>query len=188
MQRSKTIVSGFLSLILLGFAGWYYVGQQVGSLLYQGDNKAADAILNGITAKQYNASGELVSKLSSSQLRHFPSDNHAEFKRPDIAIYRADKQSPWRIQSKQGLTRNNNKEIIFQGNVVIRQAASKHNANTVIHTEKMRYFPDQQLALTDSPVTINRAGSVIHAKGLQANLRTGKIQLAQAEGQYRARQ
>ncbi|MEO7252575.1 MAG: LPS export ABC transporter periplasmic protein LptC [Arenimonas sp.] len=59
---------------------------------------------------------------------------------------------------------------------------------TRFSTVKMQVFPKQDLALSEDPVTISRADSILHGTGLRADMKSHHIQLlANVKGRYAPR-
>jgi lipopolysaccharide export system protein LptC len=134
--------------------------------------------------QQFNNKGQLHSRLEADQMKHLRPHNISLFTKPRILIY-TDDRIPWHITSHYGKSLNGNKTIYLYDHVILHQPPQPHHPETTITTSFLTIYPKRALATTDRKVTITRPGSIIHGKGIEANLKTGSIKLlAQSRGIY----
>jgi lipopolysaccharide export system protein LptC len=66
--------------------------------------------------------------------------------------------------------------------------ASPRGERTRLATEHLQVFPKQDLAMSQDPVTVTRADSILQGTGLRADMKAHRIQLlSQVKGRYAPR-
>jgi lipopolysaccharide export system protein LptC len=101
-----------------------------------------------------------------------------------VVNYAPEGGSPWNLVSDAGRISTGADIIELNGNVVA-ASADQGKPATAIRTDFLRYDPATGVAETQRPVTIEYASSVVHARGLRADLREGRLALlAEVRGQY----
>jgi lipopolysaccharide transport protein LptA len=96
-------------------------------------------------------------------------------------------QAAWLVTANKGHTLNGLEEVQLEGNVVIQQQSKAHDQSPplIISTEQLTAFPKRETAQTHKPLIIKQANNIIHAVGLQADLKSGIIKLLhQVNGIY----
>ena len=97
--------------------------------------------------------------------------------------YAPDGSPPWNLVADAGRISVGADIIELDGNVVA--ASADGGRPTTIRTDFLSYDPATGLAETDRPVTVQYASSVVHARGLRAHLREGRLELlAEIRGHY----
>jgi LPS export ABC transporter protein LptC len=90
----------------------------------------------------------------------------------------------WNLMADAGRISSGADIIELDGNVVA-TSADQRGPTTTIRTDSLRYDAATGVAETDRPVTVLYASSVVHARGLRARLREGRLELrAQVRGRY----
>lgn len=136
------------------------------------------------TYQDFDQQGQLHSKMQANQMKHYVRHDMSLFTNPDILIY-TDDRIPWYITSDHGKSQNGTTKVLLYGNVVLHQPQRPDHPETTINTTELTVYPKRSFAETDKPVQIKRPGTVIHGKGIKANLKTGVIRLlTQSRGVY----
>ena len=92
--------------------------------------------------------------------------------------------SPWILVADTGRISARADIIELNGNVAAASSDTSRPATT-FQTDFLRYDPATGVAETDRPVTVQYASNVLHARGLRAFLREGRVELlAQVRGRY----
>jgi lipopolysaccharide export system protein LptC len=101
-----------------------------------------------------------------------------------VIDYDAGAESPWNVRADQGRIPPGGKMIELTGNVVAATRDSDHPQAT-IRTDYLEFDPDSYVAATDRKVTIDYAGSTVHATGMRALLREDRMELlSRVNGRY----
>ena len=91
---------------------------------------------------------------------------------------------PWHVRADAGRIPPGGKIIELTGNVVAATRDSEHPPAT-IRTDYLEFDPDSYVAATDRKVTIDYAGSTVHATGMRALLREDRLELrSKVNGHY----
>ena len=109
-----------------------------------------------------------------------------QFTQPDITSYSEKTYQPsWHITAEKGQSYKNNTIITLSGNVQFHRIATSDSPAMTIQTSRATIKPQQSIASTDQPVSIQQQHSTIHGSGLIANLKTGDYTLqSQTQGEY----
>ena len=146
--------------------------------------KTLDSFIKEATYISYNTQGKLKTKLTATQVMHYKEKDTTYFLQPQMVMYTKGR-TPWHIRADSGTSLHESHLITLQGNVVIHQLQKTGHPETTIKTIRLTIYPKKSRAMTNAFVTIYRRDSVIHGKGLTANLKTGEYQLlSQSEGVF----
>lgn len=135
-----------------------------------------DQRIRGLSVQQFDATGQLLHHLKTPLMRHTPNQNTHWFKNPLIRITEPN-QPAWEIQSKEAIATNNGEQITFQHEVLIQHHAYKNNAEGIIKTEKISYFPKKKLATTEDKIVWTQAENIVQSMGMHAYLDEHRIDL-----------
>lgn len=92
--------------------------------------------------------------------------------------------APWGLVADSGRISSGADIIELDGNVAA-ASADEGGPTTTFQTDFLRYDPATGVAETDRSVTVLYASSVVHARGLRAFLRAGRLELlGQVRGRY----
>jgi lipopolysaccharide export system protein LptC len=127
--------------------------------------------------------GKLSYNLTAERATQTVADGSVHLERVQVK-YAPAADAPWNLLADSGRISAGADIIELNGNVVAASAAEASPATT-IRTDSLRYDPATGVAETDGPVTILYASSVVHAQGLRARLREGRLDLlGQVHGRY----
>ncbi|MGB6977377.1 MAG: LPS export ABC transporter periplasmic protein LptC [Gammaproteobacteria bacterium] len=135
-----------------------------------------DTFVVQATYLRLDPNGQLQSKFFIPKVVHYAKDNRSEFSSPHIVIYDQDKH-PWVINAEHGQSQFGTQQIELWGNVKVQHFAVPQQPEVTLLTSRLKYFPEQQLAQTDQPVTIVQPGMVVHSLGLKADLKSASVLL-----------
>ena len=98
------------------------------------------------------------------------------------------KEGRWLATSTSAWVAEKGVEVRLTNKVEMLGPPSPLGEITRFSTEHLQIFPKQDLALSEDPVTISRANSILHGTGLRADMQTHRIQLlANVKGRYAPR-
>ena len=120
--------------------------------------------------KKFGVDGVLQNTLNASKMTHFPDDDTTILSNP---ILRYHQTPPVTIAATTGLLSQDGKEIALTGGAVVTRLGAKAAPPTQVETEVLNLFPDDQRAMSRSPVTITQGRSVIRGNGMEADNKTG---------------
>ena len=97
-------------------------------------------------------------------------------------------QGRWLASSDSAWVAEKGVEVRLLQKVELLGPASPLGERTRFSTERLQVFPKQDLALSEDPVTISRADSILHGTGLRADMQSHHNQLlANVKGRYAPR-
>lgn len=185
MSKNNIILS--LLLLFAIVASWWLVNYlaQTAKLVAPNDD-SLDAFMANATYMATDENGLITHKLVTPYAEHYLHRDSSKLQSPYITIYNKDQQ-PWLISSKTGGSEQGLAKICLQGEVKLYQAPGNNNNETTITTDILTILPQQQIAVTKSPVVITQPNAIINAVGLKADLASGNIELSsKARGVYNA--
>ena len=141
-----------------------------------------DFFLIDTTTRQYDEQGLLSHTMQSDSVYHRPEDNTALIRQPFFTLYEQG-QATWTIKANSGIVHSDGNRIDLEQRVVI----ASHDEKNTMKTPAMTVLTDDQLALTDKPVTLLGANGFTRSIGLKADLKNQEVHLLkQVRGQYSA--
>jgi lipopolysaccharide export system protein LptC len=135
-----------------------------------------DTFIIQATYIHLDPTGHVQSKFSTPQVVHYAKNNRSEFSSPHIVIYDQERR-PWVINAAHGQSLFGTQQIKLWGNVKVQHLTLQQQSDLTLLTSTLKYFPEQQLAQTDQPVTIIQPGMVVNSVGLKADLKSAAVQL-----------
>lgn len=162
----------------------FYTGKNHDHINLAAASKNMDFFMINASYQEYDTNGHLKSAMAAPVTKHFKEHDELSFNRPDILIYSAD-SAPWHIQAANGFSHDSNQKVDLWGGVVIHRAADKNNPETNITANQATYYPQKNLVVTNSPVTLTRPDARIQGTGAIADFKKGTVTvLANAKGSY----
>ena len=139
---------------------------------------ALDARLMGI-----GQDGKPNYDLTAERVTQALADGSVDLKRVHVN-YAPPAGAAWGLVADTGRISAGADIIELDGNVAA-ASADAGGPTTTFQTDFLRYDPATGVAETDRPVTVLYASSVVHARGLRAFLREGRLELlGQVRGRY----
>jgi LPS export ABC transporter protein LptC len=133
---------------------------------------------------QFDKDGRLHNEFYSPELVHYPQDDMTFSQKPFFIFY-ALTEPPWHISAKNGKSLNGDQRMLLWDNVQIQQMPGLHSHHMTIDTSLITLYPHLSFAQTERPVTITQPNTVIHAIGMQADLKTSAVKLmSETKGQH----
>jgi len=122
-----------------------------------------DLYMEDASISQVNEAGRRTSVISAKMFTHYPLTDVTTLQLPSIQLLDVGTQSPWSISSVEGRLL----EAVELWKAVTAEKISQEGATRLI-TETLSVFPDQNLAESDSAVTILTRDTKTTAAGVRA--------------------
>lgn len=174
----------FALIIILGFAGWYYMQASFFSIQRIPDKIIArlpDIIVNNLRVTQFSTEGKPTHYFYTPQLIHFPHQNLSQFIKPHITLA-SQKGNPWIIHADKGESESGLDKVTLLDHVVIHQDPSASDPNEkekTITTSEITYYPKKNFAETQKMIFFEEPGLHVQSLGMTAELEKQKIHLLQ---------
>ena len=137
--------------------------------LVQNDNPrgaqrhAADFIVERFKVRRFDPDGRLQHTLIAEKLTHYPDDDTTVVVAPHMTYHQL---PPTQIRARTALIGQDGKEIDLVDQVEIIRQGSNGAPATIIRTNAMKIFPDEEKGHADVPVVITRGKSILNGSGL----------------------
>lgn len=180
----------FLSLLFslaFGLSAWSlfiaYHGEKLG---LQEDEGKPDAFMEDVVATMINKEGKPSLRMAASKMTHYISNDSTEITNPQLTFYR-DSPVPWHLQANYARALQGLSQLLLWDKVIIDHPGDLENEKTTFSTSTLTVFPQQQIAMTQDPVTLRQPNTEVHAVGMNADLASGNVMLlSKTEGKYNA--
>ncbi len=129
--------------------------------------------LNARTIRQQTEAGEI--QLETLEMHYHPG---AQARASEgTARPAAPSDEVWHLTSDRGEVRADGDDVQLSGNVRVTGPTPGTGTPLTLATERLRMHTPTEFIETDSPVTINWSGHELLARGLEADLKDGKLRL-----------
>ncbi len=160
-----------LLALLAGGTFWLDRASQIDEVSRNGKNRHdPDFIVQDFTTQRFSLDGQLQHQLSAQIMTHYPDDDTTEVSTPSLIYY--GQKLPLHINAERAWISKDGKEVRLMGDVRMKREADQHHAELLLKTTELRVFPDDEIARTQTPVTIFDGLSTLQGNGLEANNHT----------------
>lgn len=141
-----------------------------------------DYMLNNFYTTKMDTLGNLHYGLAATEMKHYPDDDSTVLQRPRFTQYTINKPYA-QIVGLRGYVSSGGEEIQIVDNVKVTKPAFEGTGETQIITDKLTIYPNDEMAKTDSPVTITQFPKTeIHAVGMVINKKEQSLTLGTTIG------
>lgn len=134
--------------------------------------------------KKMDTQGKVASTFHASRVDHYPGQQIAKLQQPRAITYN-EGNPPWFLRADQGVRDERNNRITLQGDVVANQRYRDQEKFSLIETEQLNLFLDEDYLITDQPIRITTESSFTQSIGAKAWMDRGIVQLLRnAAGHY----
>ena len=148
-----------------------------------GEQTTIDFYMTGSHTVQLNDEGLLHYEFVAERIDHVQETDISLMTRPDLLLHRGT-EYPWHISGLRGEAGPDGNEIQLFDQVRVERTDARGRP-FLLTTEHLTYLPDTDHAFTGLPVRIDSAQGVTTAKGMNAYLKQGTVQLlSTVRGRY----
>ena len=145
-------LSAYFPLIIVALlaATTFWLEQVVSNEIREGlGNKRhdPDLIVNNASIDRFDTDGKRISRITASQLRHYPDDDTADLTDPVITLTRDARPSVF--SSKTAHADNASKIVVMRDSVRGTRAAGADSAMQTLETEELTVLTDDEIARID---------------------------------------
>ena len=182
MHKTKLLLPAILLLLILSSLASLLLSK---SPFNPAQTNLPDGFFQQLHYREYNSQGQLHLQFTTPQLTHFAANNSSNMQAPRMLLIDT-KQIPWHISAKRAQAWHGKNTIHLQQHVRFYHPQTSSSPRTKITTSSAYLYPQRSYAISKQYVTMQRPGSVLHGKGVHANLGHGVITLLhQTHGTYR---
>jgi LPS export ABC transporter protein LptC len=183
MSSLRSTILLFMILCLMSFFGYHFASTPAPQPL---DDHILlhipDLSIHTFKMLEFDELGQLSKEVISDRVIHVPDQNQYLLHEPHIH-FRGKENSFYYLLSNSAKTKQGFEQMIFNGHVLLQQPQSKETQAFTMLTETLTYLPKKEQAFTTMPVEFNQVGHVVHAHGMQADLKTNHITLHEAKAE-----
>jgi lipopolysaccharide export system protein LptC len=127
-----------------------------------------DFVIDHFVAVRTAPDGTPRHELRATRMLHYPDDDTTHLVAPHLRSFE-DEKLTFTVVSDSALLSSEGKTVDFTGNVKAVRPATTARSELVLLTDHLHVIPDDDIARTDSPVTITDANTQLTAVGLELN-------------------
>ena len=131
-----------------------------------------DLFMTQASISQINEEGHLTSKISADRFTHYPLTDVTTLELPRVALYTPNLTGPWTISSTKGRLLGVSvyrKQSVELWSTVRAEKSTPDGSTTTFITDALNVYPSENVAESDSPVTIFTGDTQTQAAKLRAN-------------------
>ena len=131
-----------------------------------------DLFMTQASISQINEEGHLASKISADRFTHYPLTDVTTLELPRVALYTPNLTGPWTISSTKGRLLGVSvyrKQSVELWSTVRAEKSNPDGSTTTFITDALNVYPSENVAESDSPVTIFTGDTQTQAAKLRAN-------------------
>lgn len=169
-----------LAGLLAGMSFWLEVATRPPSADNDGKSRHdPDYFVENFEVRRFDPEGALQHTLRSTLMRHYPDDDSTVVSLPDLIYHRT---PPTHVRAREAHMDGKGEHVRLIDDVVITRGSIGDKPESILTTTRLDAYPDDEIAVTDVPVTITQGQSRVDGSTLQANNKTATYVL---EGQVR---
>ena len=168
-----------VAALVSGWAVWHRGGD---GLPVVAGNGRPDYVLHDFELVALDDEGRESFTLRAPSMLRNPDERSMQMATP-VFLLPDREQRYWRVSSREGWISPDGDELRLRGDV---QVASPPGERKVgMNTEQLNVFPDRDLAVSPTLVTITQPGSILRGRGLETNLASKRYELkSQVHSRY----
>lgn len=176
LRQNRTLRSRTLMGLLAAFIASVLLNRTV-DLDHQIETAPAllnepDLFMTQASISQINGEGHLTSKISADRFTHYPLTDVTTLELPRVALYTPNLTGPWTISSTKGRLLGVSvyrKQSVELWSTVRAEKSNPDGSTTTFITDALNVYPSENVAESDSPVTIFTGNTQTQAAKLRAN-------------------
>jgi lipopolysaccharide export system protein LptC len=130
------------------------------------DRHDVDFIVENFSMRHFDATGALQHSGSAVKMVHYGDDDSTEITAPDFTLHN---KPALRITAQRAWMSKDGKEVRMENDVHLVRNGTEGSPETVVTTQLMFVYPDDELAHSDTAVTMTQGRSVVTGSGFDAN-------------------
>ncbi|MFY9329371.1 MAG: LPS export ABC transporter periplasmic protein LptC [Georgfuchsia sp.] len=118
-----------------------------------------DSIVSQIDIRHFDANGELEQAMLADTMTHYPDDDNTWIVKPQLTYFMG--QRTTQLLANTAQISHDNKQIFLRGDVRLINPSTEDRPETVMQTEALTVFPDDNIAQGNLRTTISQGKSVV---------------------------
>jgi lipopolysaccharide export system protein LptC len=143
-----------------------------------------DVLVENFSARKLGEDGRLLYTLAARKMVHYPDDDSALLEQVTLEAYEP-QQPKMTATADTGRLEQGGDRVFIEGNVVVVREADTKNEAARLTTDKLLVLPDEGIARTTTPVTLQSASSNAVAQGMEIDNRARTLKLDRVRVTYK---
>lgn len=179
-MKSNDWVGNLVSILF--FAGLAIAAWGLSEVLQRGGLRSStgtsgpNAIVESARIIRSDALGKPQYRLEAKRIVHYDDGDQSLFEQPVMVSLSTDKPATI-VRADQAVATNNQNQIDLSGDVRIHRAAFGAQPEARVATSKATLFVEEERAITDAPVFVQRGFSTLQGVGMRFDQKTQKIDI-----------
>ena len=137
---------------------------------------SADYIVEGFVATRLGSDGKPLYTLAAQHMIHYPRDDTTQLTAPAFSQFDPS-QPPLRISAQHGFVSRDGEHVYLSRNVVVVREGGPNIEQVTARTESLHLQPDNDLAETDMPISVDSKTLKFNAVGMRLDNKTRVLKL-----------
>jgi lipopolysaccharide export system protein LptC len=125
-----------------------------------------DYYIERFEVRRFDKEGGLQHTLRAERMTHYPDDDSTVVQAPHLTYHH---EPPTYVSAREAQVLSQGDHVQLIGDVQVTRAGVADRPPTILTTERLEAFPDEEIARTQDPVQIAQGRSQITGSGLTAN-------------------
>lgn len=143
-----------------------------------------DVIVENFNARKLGEDGRVLYTLAARKMVHYPDDDSALLEQVMLEAFEP-KQPKMTATADTGRLEQGGDRVFIEGNVVVVREADARNEAARLTTDKLLVLPDEGIARTTSPVTLESPSGRAVAAGMELDNRARTLKLDRVRATYK---
>jgi lipopolysaccharide export system protein LptC len=153
--------------LLAALSFWLERAVLFGDAAHSGkDRHDPDFIIDNLSMRHFDTQGALQHSGSAAKMVHYGDDDSTEITAPDFTLH---KKPSLHITARRGWMSKDGKEVRMENDVRLVRNVDAATPETVLTTQVMVVYPDDDIARSDTAVMVTQGSSVFDGSGFDAN-------------------
>lgn len=135
-----------------------------------------DSIVSQIDVRHFDAGGGLKQRLLADLITHYPDDDSTWITKPQLTYFMG--QQATRMFANTAQASHDNKQLYLHGDVRLITPPKQSRPETILRTESLTVFPDDQIAQGNSRTTISQGDNIVSGDSIHYDGKTSIIILS----------
>jgi lipopolysaccharide export system protein LptC len=159
-----------LAGLLAGMTYWLDLATRPTTIANDGKTRHdPDFIAENFEVRRFNPEGTLQHTLRASSLQHFPDDDSTIVLSPQLTYHH---RPSTLVSAREARLDSKGAHVQLIDDVRVTRSGEGGKPDTVLSTQQLDAFPDDEIALSSVPVTITQGRTQIQGNRLNANNKT----------------
>jgi len=163
-----------VAALLAALTLWLHRAAELGDFAPGGKRHTPDFVVDNFVVRRFDSGGVLQHTAAAPKMVHYGDDDTTDMSAP---VYRFFGPHPMDLSAKRAWIGKDGKEVRLEGDVRLVRAADGEIPETVITSREMYIYPDEEIARSDTPITIARGRSVLSGGAFDADGRRDTLLL-----------